>query len=250
MFQTTDTKLNQNRVSTGIPGMDALLEGGYPKGHVILLSGTPGTGKTIACLQFLREGLKKNESILYVSTDQPLQQLKKESTAMGFDLSEYLESKQVQLLYLSSETVDMYKTLKKTLSDYEFQRVIIDSLTPFSEQPVWMVHEGHEQLPSPGLAATKVPLNSQQAQRAHIRYLITLLKEKNCTTLLTSEIPEGSRSLSRDSISEFLSDGIILLSLDSTMDRRMLTIRKMRETKHTLKTQPVEITNQGILLKQ
>ena len=77
---------------------------------------------------------------------------------------------------------------------------------------------------------------------------MSILEEDDCTTLVTSEIPEGSRSLSRDSISEFLVDGILLLDLDSTMDRRKLTIRKMRGTKHTLKPQDVEINEGGIRL--
>lgn len=63
---------------------------------------------------------------------------------------------------------------------------------------------------------------------------------------MTSEIPEGSRSLSRDTISEFLVDGIILLDLDMTMDRRKLTVRKMRATKHSLKPQNITIATGGI----
>ena len=77
---------------------------------------------------------------------------------------------------------------------------------------------------------------------------MAILKEEKCTTLLTTEIPEGSRELSRDSVSEFLVDGIIVLGLDITMDRRKLTIRKMRGTKHTLKPMDVMITQGGIKL--
>lgn len=45
--------------------------------------------------------------------------------------------------------------------------------------------------------------------------------------------------------SEFLADGILLLDLDTTMDRRKLTIRKMRGTKHTLKPYNIAITESG-----
>ena len=54
--------------------------------------------------------------------------------------------------------------------------------------------------------------------------------------------------MSRDSISEFLVDGILVLDLDTTMDRRKLTIRKMRGTKHTLKPHEIGIGKQGISL--
>jgi KaiC/GvpD/RAD55 family RecA-like ATPase len=64
--------------------------------------------------------------------------------------------------------------------------------------------------------------------------------------MVTSEIPEDSRNLSRDTISEFIVDGIIVLDLDTTMDRRKLTVRKMRATKHTLKPQDISIVQGGI----
>ena len=75
---------------------------------------------------------------------------------------------------------------------------------------------------------------------------MSLLNKENCTAIVTSEIPENSRNLSRDTISEFIVDGIILLDLDTTMDRRKLTVRKMRATKHSLKPQDITITQGGI----
>ena len=51
----------EGRSNSGIPGLDSLLSGGYPKGSVILVSGTPGTGKTIVCFQFIHEGLSRGE---------------------------------------------------------------------------------------------------------------------------------------------------------------------------------------------
>jgi circadian clock protein KaiC len=82
--------------------------------------------------------------------------------------------------------------------------------------------------------------------RTHIRRILKILNKNKCTSMITSEIPEGSRCLSRDTISEFMVDGIILLDLDMTMDRRKLTIRKMRATKHTLKPHDIVITGGGI----
>ncbi|MDI6807071.1 MAG: ATPase domain-containing protein, partial [Candidatus Aenigmarchaeota archaeon] len=53
------------RTSTGIPGLDKLIEGGYPKGSVVLVSGGPGTGKTLLGLQFIYQGAKANEPGVY-----------------------------------------------------------------------------------------------------------------------------------------------------------------------------------------
>ena len=62
--------LQTERVATGITGLDALIEGGLPKGRSILVTGEPGTGKTIFALQFLVEGLKRGEKGIYVTADE------------------------------------------------------------------------------------------------------------------------------------------------------------------------------------
>jgi len=72
------------------------------------------------------------------------------------------------------------------------------------------------------------------------------LETSNCTSLVTSELPPNSTNLSRDGVSEFLADAVIVLNYDSTMDRRKLTVMKMRSTKHTLKPQDIEIGYGGL----
>ena len=87
-------------------------------------------------------------------------------------------------------------------------------------------------------------------RRLHLHYIMNALETAQCTSLVTSEVPVGSSGLSRDSISEFLADGVITLSLDPTMDRRKLSVVKMRSTKHTLRPQDIEIGRGGIILKR
>jgi circadian clock protein KaiC len=48
--------MSENRVPTGIDGLDPLIEGGFPRGSLVLLAGNPGTGKTIFSMQFLYNG--------------------------------------------------------------------------------------------------------------------------------------------------------------------------------------------------
>ena len=55
------------RLSTGIPALDELIEGGIPRGFTVLVAGNPGTGKTILTSHFLYDGLLKGEAALYVS---------------------------------------------------------------------------------------------------------------------------------------------------------------------------------------
>ena len=59
------TNWNVSRVTTGIAGLDTLLEGGFPQGSINLISGTPGTGKTIVCFQYLNAGLQKGEKCIF-----------------------------------------------------------------------------------------------------------------------------------------------------------------------------------------
>jgi len=80
----------------------------------------------------------------------------------------------------------------------------------------------------------------------HLRYILSTLESTNSTSIVTSELPVGSSLLSRDGISEFLADGVITLSLDPTMDRRKLSVMKMRSTKHTLKPRDIVIDHGGI----
>ena len=59
------------KVRTGIPGLDELVDGGFPEGRVILVIGGPGTGKTIMCSQFLHKGIYENqENGVFVSLDE------------------------------------------------------------------------------------------------------------------------------------------------------------------------------------
>jgi circadian clock protein KaiC len=59
--------LDVDRCGSGCPGLDDVLGGGFPRGHFYLLEGEPGTGKTTLALQFMAEGLRKNEKVLYVT---------------------------------------------------------------------------------------------------------------------------------------------------------------------------------------
>ena len=87
---------------------------------------------------------------------------------------------------------------------------------------------------------------SLPTRRLHLRYILSTLESTNSTSIVTSELPVGSSLLSRDGISEFLADGVITLSLDPTMDRRKLSVMKMRSTKHTLKPRDIVIDYGGI----
>jgi len=253
-----DTAIDENksnisrfdRVTSGIQGLDELMNGGFPKGNIVLISGTPGTGKTIICFQFIEAGLKNGENCLYLTSDQPAKNLLNEANQLQFDFQAEIDNGKLNVVFLDLDKQNLHKEIEEIIKSGKYDRIVMDSLSPVTEMPMWMVSNGKEVIPSSNsMTTTTIPLDSIQATRLHLRHLMKIIKEENSTTMVTTEIPEGSRDLSRDSVSEFLVDGILVLGLDTTMGRRKLTIRKMRGTKHALKPMDVEITEQGIKLR-
>ncbi|MBN1280414.1 MAG: hypothetical protein JXA00_02065 [Candidatus Thermoplasmatota archaeon] len=234
------------RISTGLQGLDDLLQGGYPKGSVVLVAGTPGTGKTIVCFQYINAGINSGEKCLFLTSDERIDNLMAQAQRFGFEFHPAVSTGQLKFMYLDLDKRTTHKEMEEEIRLGQYSRVVLDSLTPLSEMPVWVVSRGTEIIPpEDSVAHTPLPLDSIQAVRMHVRRLLSILQSDNCTALVTSEVAEGSRNLSRDSVSEFLVDGILLLDLDSAMDRRKLTVRKMRGTKHTLKPRDIEINSKG-----
>jgi circadian clock protein KaiC len=234
------------RVGTGIEWLDGMLQGGYPQGSVTLVAGTPGSGKTIVCFQYINAGIKNGEKCLFLTSDERINNLVSQAKKVGFDFDAAMQKGQLKFMYLDLEKRTVHKEMEAEIRIGKYSRVVLDSLTPLSEMPVWVVNRGSEIIPPEDTVVNApLPLDSIQATRMHVRRILRILEEDDCTALVTSEITEGSRNLSRDSVSEFLVDGILVLDLDPSMDRRKLTVRKMRGTKHTLKPCDIEINSKG-----
>src|SRR5690242_18481139 len=66
LFMSTSPKPFDGRASSGIAGLDEVLRGGFPMNRLYLVHGNPGSGKTTLALQFLLEGIRNSEQVLYV----------------------------------------------------------------------------------------------------------------------------------------------------------------------------------------
>lgn len=75
-----------NRIGTGITGVDEILGGGLPEGHLYLVEGDPGAGKTTMALQFLLEGRKLNEPVLYITLSESVRELEAIGRSHGWSL--------------------------------------------------------------------------------------------------------------------------------------------------------------------
>src|ERR1044072_8876066 len=81
------------RAASGSQGLDDVLGGGFPRGHFYLLEGEPGTGKTTLALQFMEEGLRQGEKVLYITLSESVADLRAVARVHGIGLEgiEFLE---------------------------------------------------------------------------------------------------------------------------------------------------------------
>src|ERR1700682_6135934 len=76
----------QSKASSGIPGLDEILTGGFPHNRLFLLEGAPGVGKTTLALQFLLEGVRRGERCLYVTLSETKAELDSVADSHGWTL--------------------------------------------------------------------------------------------------------------------------------------------------------------------
>ncbi len=227
------------KTKTGIKGFDELVQGGFPRGKTILLSGTPGTGKTIFALQYLYNGaVKFNEKGLYVTFEEKIEDLKNQAKQFGWDFDKLEKQRKVKIIHipstdLSKNTVD---DIIRIAQKSDVTRLIIDSLSTLS-------------INTPIVSTNVTDLGEFTIKRFIYSFIDNLKVLRNTTNLLISQNVTESR-LSSDSVSEFLCDGVILLKYQSIGGNhsRTLHVRKMRETNNDEDIHPLEIGKKGLAI--
>jgi len=232
------------RVKTGIYGLDELIDGGFPKAATILVSGEPGTGKTIFGLQFLKEGAENNEKGIYITFEQNISDLILQADEFGWDFQKFIDD---EILFITSLDIKEFKVdnLIEEIKNRNVKRLVIDSLSSIVSHPIaWEDIDAYYMLTNKLDRLVPSPkYNVTIATRVLVHRIVDELKKLPCTSVLTSELVGGSKGFSRDTISEFLSDGLIILNYMVVGGEysRNLTIQKMRYTKHSENIHPIEI---------
>ncbi|MBS7657864.1 MAG: KaiC domain-containing protein [Candidatus Bathyarchaeia archaeon] len=230
------------KVKTGIPGLDEILNGGIPSRNVVLLSGGPGTGKTIFGQQFLFNGVLNGSAGVYVALEEHPVQIRVNMAQFGWDVKHYeAEGKFAIVDAFTSgigeaakrekyvvQAVDDFPMLidiiRAAIKDLNAERVVVDSVTTLY-------------ITKPALA------------RSMVLQLKKVLSGLGCTSLLISQVSVTERGFGGPGV-EHAADGIIRLDLDEVNGElyRSLIVWKMRGTAHSMRRHPFEITNNGIIV--
>jgi KaiC/GvpD/RAD55 family RecA-like ATPase len=212
--------MSGKRISTGITDLDPLIEGGLREGKTYLVSGEPGTGKTVFGLQFLVSGLMEKEKGLYVAIDEKPADVVEQAVSLGWDLAPFIESREFLILdasaYFSTRVgeganrgVDVERVvgdLRNYITRMGASRVVIDPVGPllFSRDTA-----------ARALDQARMLLYGLQANLSTTNLLTTYAAERN-----------------GHGIEEYLLAGTFVLDLERTNGRyaRTLAIEKMRST--------------------
>ncbi len=223
-------------LSTGVLGMDELLNGGIPENHTVVVLGGMGTGKSTFALQFIMNGLKNGEKAVYISLEEREAEIVEAARSFGWDLEQYMRKDRELLKLTRLDPNDVKATLNRfkndlpgTIKSFGAQRLVIDSITLF-----------------------EMMFEDEPSRRLNLFEMFDLIKETGVTMLVTSEVSATGQNASRYGLVEYVSDGAILFRTvrpDNLREARLVCeVVKMRRARHSRAIKPYVISGQGILV--
>lgn len=219
------------RIKTGIPGLDGLLNGGFLQGSVNLVTGSTGCGKTIFALQYLWEGLKKGETGVYITLEESPEDIKLDASEFGWDFEAFEKKGLCKIIYHDPAQVNnLSSVIMDEISTMKAKRLVIDSVSVM------------------GL----VIADASQIRR-RIMGIVSAIKRSGLeSAVVTCELVEGSKQLSRFGVEEFAVDCVVVLHYLGIGERfnRTLAVRKMRRSDHGKDIYPFEISAKGIVVQK
>ncbi|MBS7655649.1 hypothetical protein KEJ50_04015 [Candidatus Bathyarchaeota archaeon] len=237
--------MSNQKTPTGIHGLDEMLNGGFPKGRVILILGGPGTGKTLISTQFLVNGIEKyNENGLFVSLDESKMHYYSEMSKFGWNLAKYEAEKKFAFVDASPirHLPGEVKVGKLTIGRKEFSMLSLLEAIKAGAQSVKA-----QRIVVDPIASLIFQFPDPVDRRTAVLDLIEALVELEATTILTTEL--RAHGLERGvQLEEYLAHGVIVMQ-NLRAGRayvRSLQIEKMRETEIDMQPRPYKITSSGI----
>ena len=230
------------RCATGIDGLDNILGGGIPRGNMVLVAGSVGTGKTTLSLEFLVRGAERGERSLFISVTEASSKLIQNLSTFEFfrrdlidqgslvfvDLPVIYERLGLGKEELTAEEIDiLIRTIRDMVRALDAKRLVLDSLTSVCYR-----------------------IRRDEQIRDFMLRLGQELNAVGCTSLLVSEIGPNPGRYSMHGVEEAIVDGVILLWNTRRLGDilRVVQIVKMRGTAHSRAQYVLELTPIGILM--
>src|SRR5881394_3128007 len=224
-----------SKAPTGIQGLDEITAGGLPRGRPTLVCGGAGCGKTLFAAEFLARGATQfGEPGVFMSFEETGAELKANVAALGFDLQDLIDRKELWIDYVHIERNEIEETgeydleglfvrLNHAIDSIGAKRVVLDTLE--------VLFAG---LPNPAIL------------RSELRRLFRWLKIKGVTAIITAE--RGREQLTRHGLEEYVSDCVILLDhrIHDQIATRHLRVVKYRGALHGTNEFPFLIGDEGI----
>lgn len=223
-----DYSVSNKRVSTGIKRLDTMLGGkGFYRGSSILVSGTAGTGKTSFAASFAAQICKQGERCLFLPMEESPQQLMRNMSSIGIDLTTPFKSGLLRLHTIQQAIFGLeghLLHLHNLVADFHPSVVILDPITNLSA------------------------ISNDVEIKALFPRLIDFLKNKGITTLFTSLTnSESPNETSEVGISSVTDTWIMLRLIATATERnRVLYVLKSRGMAHSNQMREYNLTDKGI----
>ncbi len=236
------------RVKTNIKGLDKILGGGLPKGNIILVAGTPGTGKSILCANILYNNALDGKKCLYLNLEQNEGRLDKQMNQFGWDPKKV--KKNLKIVSVDTGEPGLVGYLLEEIQKLKYDIIVLDSLDSVSSNPPTSGEMGKPNIQKIAELTIPTMLDAPTIGRMKLKQIFSAIANSKATAFVTSEKVEGAEGISRDTISEFLCDGILVLTFSSVAGgaNRTLEIRKMRLSKFSEGIMPMEISSKGVMV--
>jgi circadian clock protein KaiC len=225
-----DHPASQERVSSGIARLDAMLGGGYYRGSSILVSGTAGSGKTTLGASFAEAACERGERCLYLAFEESRAQIVRNMKSVGIDLERWMkegllmfEASRPQLYGLEMHLAHIHKLVKR----FDPRVIVIDPVTNFTST------------------------GTQTDSQAMLMRLIDFLKARGTTAMLLS-LTGGGDALEKTEvgISSIIDTWILMRDIELGGERnRGVYVLKSRGMAHSNQIREFLITSQGIDLQ-
>ena len=239
------------RASSGVKGLDDILGGGFPKARTILIVGSPGSGKTILTIQFLRAGALNGERSIYVTFDERPEQVKENMAAFGWDLDR-LET-EGKIMFVDATPFRKVKTAATSEREGRAGLLAPDALPEITLRALVETvrrlaeEEDVTRLVVDPITSLSVRYQSPIKRRRAMLMLFDALSSTGATCLVTSEL-RTSMLTRRFQLEEYLSQGVVLMrtGIHEGNVVRAVQVEKMRGIPHDTQLRPYTISQNGI----